>query len=128
MSKMGWSFTWHHYGTQPNSDTCGFRVVMLAMQWCNTDPLTGQLPPWYLTYCASVLQLFDDDTSSLRSTPNMFQDCAYEDALREYDEPVDWAMTEAGPLSTVTNGDMEAAIQSHQYMPSLLSNSASGMS
>ena len=122
MSKMGWSFTWHHYGTQPDSDTCGFRVVMLAMQWCQTNRLTGQLPRWFLTYCASVLQLFADDTSSLRSTVNMFQDWAYEDALREYDEPVDWAMTEGGPLPTVTSSDMEAAIRNPQ------SNSTSGPS
>ena len=54
MSKMGLSFTWHHYGTQPDSDTCGFRVVMLAMQWCQTNRLTGQLRRWFLTYCASV--------------------------------------------------------------------------
>ena len=128
MSKMGWSFTWHHYGTQPDSDTCGFRVVMLAMQWCHTNELTGQLPRWFLTYCASVLQLFADDTSSLRSTINTFQDWAYEDALREYDEPVDWAITEAEPLPTVTNSDMEAASHSHQYMASSLSNSASGPS
>ena len=122
MSKMGWSFTWHHYGTQPDSDTCGFRVVMLAMQWCQTNRLTGQLPRWFLTYCASVLQLFAGNTSSLRSTVNTFQDWAYEDALREYDEPVDWAMTEGGPLPTVTNNDMEAAIRNPQ------SNSASGPS
>ena len=130
MSKMGWSFTWHHYGTQPDFDTCGFRVVMLAMQCCHTNQLTGQLPRWFLTYCASVLQLFADNTSSLRSTVNTFQDWAYEDALREYycDEPVDWAMTEAGPLPTVTNSDMEAASHSHQYMASSLSNSASGPS
>ena len=125
MSKMAWSFTWHHYGTQPGSDTCGFRVVMLAMQWCHTNQLTRQLPRWFLTYCASVLQLFADDTSSLRSTVNTFQDWAYEDALREYNEPVDWAMTEAGPLPTVTNSDMEAAIHRHRFMASSLSNSAS---
>ena len=83
MSKMGWSFTWHHYGTQPDSNTCGFRVVMLAMQWCQTNRLTGQLPRWFLTYCAGVLQLFADDTSSLRSTVNTFQDWAYECTLRE---------------------------------------------
>ena len=121
--KMGWSFTWHHYGTQPNSDTCGFRVVMLAMQCCNANQLMGQHPRWFLTYCASVLQLFADDTSSLHSTVNTFQDWAYKDALREYEEPVDWAMTEAGPLPTITDGDMEAAIHSHQYMPSSSSNS-----
>ena len=120
---MGWSFTSHHYATQPYSDTCGFRVVMLAMQWCNANQLTGQLPQWFLTYCASVLQLFADDTSRLRSTVNTFQDWAYEDALREYDEAVDWAMTEAGPLPTITDGDMEDAIHSHQYMPSSSSNS-----
>ena len=128
MSKMGWSFTWHHYGTQPDSDTCGFRVVMLAMQWCQTNRVTGQLPRWFLTYCASVLQLFADDTSSLRSTVNTFQDWAYEDALREYDEPVDWTMTEGGPLPTVTNSDMEAAICNAQSNstsgPSLTSNAA----
>ena len=128
MSKMGWSFTWHHYGTQPDSDTCGFCVVMLAMQWGQTNRLTGQLPGWFSTYCASVLQLFADDTSSLRSTVNTFQDWAYEGALTEYDEPVDWAMTEAGPLPTVTNSDIEAATHSHQYMASSLSNSASGPS
>ena len=128
MSKMGWSFTWHHYGTQPDSERCGFRVVMLALQWCQTNRLTGQLPRWFLTYCASVLQLFADDTSSLRSTVNTFQDWAYEDALREYDEAVDWAMTEGGPLPTVTNNDTEAATHSHQYMASSLSNSASGSS
>ena len=122
-SKIGWSFTWHHYGTQPDSDTCGFHVVMLAMQWCNANQLTGQLPRWFLTYCASVLQLCADDTSSVRSTVNTFQGWAYEDALREYDEPVDWAMTEAGPLPTITNGYIEAAIHSHQYMPSSSSNS-----
>ena len=72
MSKMGWSFTWHHYGTQPDSDTFGFRVVMLAMQWCHTDRLAGQLPRCFLAYCASVLQLFADDTSSLRSKVNTF--------------------------------------------------------
>ena len=58
-----------------------------------------------MTYCASVLQLFADDTSSLRSTVNTFQDWAYEDALREYDEPVDWAMTRVGrflPSPTAT--------------------------
>ena len=128
MSKMGSSFTWHHCGTQPDSDTCGFRVVMLAIQWCQTNRLTGQLPRWFWTYCASVLQLFADDTSSLRSTVNTFQDGAYEDALREYDEPVEWAMTEGGPLPTVTNSDMENAIHSPQYMASSLSNSASGLS
>ena len=128
MSKMGWLFTWHHYGTQPDSDTCGFRVVMLAMQWCQTNRLTGQLPRWSLTYCASVLRLFAEDKSSLRSTVNTFQDWAYEDAWREYDEPVVWAMTEGGQLPTVTNGDMEAAIHSLQYMASSLSNSASGPS
>ena len=37
-------------------------------------------------------------------------------------------MTEAGPLPTVTNSDMEAAIHSYQYMASSLSNSASGPS
>ena len=128
MSKMGWSVTWHHYGTQPDSDTCGFCVVMLAMQWCHTNRLTGQLPRWFFTYCESFLQLFADDMSSLRSTVNTFQDWAYEDALREYDEPVDWAMTEGGPLPTVTNIDMEAAILGYQYMASSLSNSASGPS
>ena len=125
---MGWSFTWHHYGIQPDSDRCGFRVVMLAMQWCHTNRLTGQLPRWFLTYCASVLQLFAYDTSSLRSTVNTFQDWAYEDALREYDEPVDWATTEAGPLPAVTNSDVEATLHNHQYMASSLSNSAGGMS
>ena len=95
---------------------------MLAMQWCQTNRLTGQLPRWFLTYCASVLQLFADDTSSLRSTVNTFQDWAFEDALREYDEPVDWAMTEGGPLPTVSSSDMEAAIRNPP------SNSASGPS
>ena len=53
---------------------------------------------------------------------------AYEDALKGYDELVDWAMTEARALPSVSNGDMEAAIHSHQYMPSSVSTSASGMS
>ena len=123
MSKTGWSFTWHHYGTQPDFDTCGFQVVMLAMQWCQTNRLTGQLPRRFLTYCASVLQLFVHNTSSLHSTVNTSQDWAYEDALREYDEPVNWAMTEARLLPTVTNSDMEPAIHSHQNMASSLSKS-----
>ena len=122
VSKMGCSFTWHHYGTHPDSDTCGFRVVMLAMQWCQTNRLTGQLPRWLLTYCAGILQLLADDTSSLRSSIYTFPESTYEDALREYDAPVDWAMTEGGPLPTVNNSDMEAAIRSPQ------SNSASGPS
>ena len=37
-------------------------------------------------------------------------------------------MTEAGPLPTVTNSNMEAAIHRHQYMASSLSNSATGPS
>ena len=120
--KMGWWFTWHHYGTQPDSHTRGFRAVMLTMQWCNANKLMGLLPGWFLTYCASVLQLFADDTSSFSSTVNMFPDWAYEDALREYDEPVDGAMTKTGPLPTINDGDMEAAIHGHQYMPSSWSN------
>ena len=44
------------------------------------------------------------------------------DAADKYDEPVDWAMTEGGPLPTVSNSDVEAAIHSTR------SNSASGPS
>ena len=54
LKKIGWSSVWHHYGTQPDSDTCGFRVVMLGTQWCAAKTLTGRLPRWFLAYCASI--------------------------------------------------------------------------
>ena len=114
LKKVGWSFLWHHYGTQPDSDTCGFRVVMLAMQWCAAKTLTGQLPRWFLAYCASILQMFAVDSTTLRSTVNTFQDATYEDALTMYDEPVIWAMTECGALPDVTDAELDADSSEHQ--------------
>ena len=113
LKKLGWSFVWHHYGTQPNSDTCGFRVVMLAMQWSAAKTLTGQLPRWFLAYSASILQLFAVDSTTLRSAVNTFQDATYENALTMYDEPVIWAMTECGALPDVTDAELDAHTSEH---------------
>ena len=115
LKKLGWSFVWHHYGTQPDSDTCGFRVVMLAMQWCAAKTLTGQLPRWFLAYCASILQMFAVDSTTLRSAVNTFQDATYEDALTMYDEPVIWAMTECGALPDVTDAELDAHTSEHHW-------------
>ena len=127
VGKMGW---WLNMASLWNPTR--FRHIWLtcrraSLKWCNAFQLMEQLPRWFLTYCASVLQLFADDTSSLCSIVSTFQDWAYEDALSEYDELVGWAMTEAGPLPTITDGGMEAAIHSPQYMPSSSSNAGSGM-
>ena len=67
MRRLGWSFTWHLYGTQPNSNTCGFRVAMLTMQWCNAIQPTRQLPCWFFENCASILPLFAINSSTLCS-------------------------------------------------------------
>ena len=126
IEKMGWSFTWHHYETQLDSDTCGFRVVMLAVQWCTTIKLKGQLPRRFLEYCASVPQLFATDSSTLRPTVYTFHDCMSKDALTEYDEPVPWATTECGTLPTPTHAETHAASWINQWRPSSPSSSASG--
>ena len=115
LKKIGWSFLWHHYGTQPDSDTCGFRVVMLAMQWCAAKTLMGQLPRWFLAYCASILPMFAVDSTTLRTTVNTFQDATYEDALTMYDEPVIWAMTECGALPDVTDAELDADTSEHHW-------------
>ena len=115
LKKIGWSFLWHHYGTQPDSDTCGFRVVMLAMQWCTAKTLTGQLPRWFLAYCASILQMFALDSTTLRSIVHTFQDATYEDALTMYDEPVIWAMTECGALPDITDAELDAETSEHHW-------------
>ena len=115
LKKIGWSFLWHHYGTQPDSDTCGFRVVMLAMQWCTAKTLTGQLPRWFLAYCASILQMFALDSTTLRSTVHTFQDATSEDALTMYDEPVIWAMTECGALPDITDAELDAETSEHHW-------------
>ena len=63
LKKLGWSFVWHHYGTQPDSDTCGFRVVMLAMHRCAAKTLTGQLPQFLGILCkhpSDVCRVFRD--------------------------------------------------------------------
>ena len=113
LKKIGWSLLWHHYGTQPDSDTCGFRGVMLAMQWCVAKTLTGQLPQWFLAYCASIFQMFAVDSTTLRSTVNTFQDATYEDALTMYDGPVIWAMTECGALPNITDAELVAETSEH---------------
>ena len=115
LKKIGWSFLWHHYGTQPDSDTCGFRVVMLAMQWCAAKTSTGQPPRWFLAYCASILQMFAVDFATLRSTVYTFQDATYEDALTMYDEPVIWAMTECGALPDITDAEFDAETSEHHW-------------
>ena len=115
LKKIGWSFLWHHYGTQPDFDTCEFRVEILAMQWCTAKTLTGQLPRWFLAYCASILQMFAADSRTLRSTVYTFQDATYEDALTMYDEPVIWAMTECGALPDITDAELDAATSEHHW-------------
>ena len=115
LKKINWFFVWHHYGTQPDSDTCGFRVVMLGMQWCTAKALTGQLPRWFLAYCASILQMFAVDSTTLRSTVYTFQDATYEDALTMYDELVICAMTECGALPDVTDAELDAATSEHHW-------------
>ena len=115
LKKIGWSFLCHQYGTQPHSDTCGFRVVRLAMQWCTAKMLTGQHPRWFLAYCASILQMFALDSTGLRSTVYMFQDAAYEDALTMYDEPIIWAMTEFGALPDIIDAELDAATSEHHW-------------
>ena len=115
LKKIGRSFVWQHYGTQPNSHTCGFRVVMLAMQWCTGKTLTGQLPRWLLAYCASILQMFAVDSTTLRYTVYTFQDATYEDALAMYDEPIIWAMTECGAVPDIIDAELDAATGEHHW-------------
>ena len=115
LTKIGLSFPWHHYGTQPDSDTSGFRVVMLTMQWCTAKMLTGQLPRWFLAYCASILHMFAVDSTTLQSTVYTFQDATYEDALTMYDEPVIWASTECGALPDIREAELDAATSKHQW-------------
>ena len=115
LQKIGWSFLWHHYGTQTDSDTCGFHVVMIAMQWCTAKTLTGQLPRWFLAYCASILQMFALDSTTLRSTVHTFQDATYEDAWTMYDEPVICAMTECGALPDITDAELDGETSEHHW-------------
>ena len=115
LKKIGWSFLWHHYGTQHDSATCGFRGWMLAMQWCTAKTLTGQLRRWFLAYCASILQMFAVDSTTLRSTVYTFQDGTYEDALTMYDEPVIWAKTECGALPDITDAELDATTSEHHW-------------
>ena len=89
---------------------------MLAMQWCGAKTLTGQLPRWFLAYCASTLQMFVVDSTTLRSTVNTFQDATYEDALTMYDEPVIWAMTECGALPDITDAELDAETSEHHWI------------
>ena len=99
---------------------------MLAMQWSTSMQLTGQVPCWFLEYCASVLQMFAKDSSTLRSTVCTFQNCMHENALIENDEPVDWAMTACGPLPTVTDAGIHAAIRNRQWSSSSSFNTICG--
>ena len=85
------------------------------MQWCAAKTLTGLLPRWFLAYCASILQMFAVDSTTLRSTLNTFQDATYEDALTLYDEPVIWAMTECGALPDVTDAELDAHTSEHHW-------------
>ena len=54
MRNMGLAFTWHHCGRQLDFDTCGFRVVVLAMQWHMS-----------LNCFASYLQIAEDTFSKM---------------------------------------------------------------
>ena len=90
-------------------------MVMLAMQWCTAKTLTGQLPPWFLAYGASILQMFALDSTMLRSTVYTFQDATYRDASTMYDEPVMWAMTGCGALPDIADTQLDAATSENHW-------------
>jgi hypothetical protein len=123
---LGWTSHWNSYGTQHDQDSCGFRTVFMAMQVWSKRRVTGQLPRWFIAFCATTLQLFANNNSCLNNTIDSFDEGYFEDASSWYDLAVSDNISSRGSLPALTPNDYAAAKQA-QGGPSMPTDSARGV-
>ena len=126
LHRLGWTSHWNSYGTQHDQDSCGFRTVFMAMQVWSKRRVTGQLPRWFIAFCATTLQLFANNNSCVNSTIDRFDEGYFEDASSWYDQAVSDNSSSRGSLPALTPKDYAAAKQA-QGGPSRPADTARGI-